>query len=59
LARDGLIDEYRIGVVSLLLGKGTPLFERLANRVPLRLVETRPLGDKIVLLRFLPDGSKP
>lgn len=58
LAEENLIDEYRIGVVSLVLGKGTHLFRDVTKSIPLRLVEARQLGHKIVLLRYLPPPAK-
>lgn len=58
LARENLIDEYRVGLVSMLVGGGRPMFSDIASRIPLRLVESRPLGDKITLLRYEPPATK-
>lgn len=40
LARLGLIDEYRLLIHPVALGKGLPLFSRLARQVDLRLVNS-------------------
>lgn len=52
LARENLLDEYRIGLVSMVLGKGTHLFRDVTSAIRLKLIESRPLGDKVVLLRY-------
>ncbi len=54
LLKEGLFDELRIGLVSILMGSGAPLFGELTSRAELTLLESRPLGDRIVLLRFAP-----
>jgi dihydrofolate reductase len=53
----GLIDEFRLGLNPLLLGKGTPLFARSGNELRLKLLEARPLETGIVLLRYAPLAS--
>ncbi len=47
----GLIDEYRARVYPVLLGGGTPFFAERRHRVDLELVESRPVGPKVVYLR--------
>ena len=47
-----LIDEYRLYVHPVVLGRGKPLFPRLDAPVSLRLVETRRFGSGVVLLRY-------
>ncbi|GLW57491.1 dihydrofolate reductase family protein [Kitasatospora phosalacinea] len=47
-----LIDEYRLRVYPVLLGGGTPFFPRRDRRVDLELVETRPLGPRVVHHRY-------
>jgi dihydrofolate reductase len=48
----GLIDEFRLALNPLLLGKGTPLFARSGNELRLKLLEARPFEAGIVLLRY-------
>lgn len=48
----GLIDEYRIRVLPVLVGGGLPFFARHGARVDLELVESRTLDSKVVYLRY-------
>lgn len=48
-----LIDEYQAVVHPVLLGGGMPFFPREGSQVALELAETRPIGDQVVLLRYL------
>ncbi|HSO92073.1 MAG TPA: dihydrofolate reductase family protein [Arthrobacter sp.] len=50
--RLGLIDEYRIYVHPVLIGRGTPLFHEEDATTPLRLLESRTFGNGVVLLRY-------
>ena len=54
LIRHGLFDEYRIGLVPVTTGEGNPLFKRDSEPLRLELVESRPLGDRCLLLRYQP-----
>ncbi|OAH12657.1 dihydrofolate reductase family protein [Streptomyces jeddahensis] len=47
-----LIDEYRLYVHPVLLGRGKRLFEQADTMTRLRLVETRTFGNGVVLLRY-------
>jgi dihydrofolate reductase len=47
-----LIDEYRLYVHPVLIGKGKPLFPRSEIRTSLQLAETRTFGNGVVLLRY-------
>jgi dihydrofolate reductase len=52
-----LIDEYRLYVHPVLLGRGTPLFRASDTRSSLRLVESRAFGNGVVLLRYVRAAS--
>jgi dihydrofolate reductase len=51
LAHD-LIDEFRLYVQPVILGRGRLLFQSWDGPVPLRLAESRPFGNGVVLLRY-------
>ncbi len=57
LIRHGLYDEYRIGLVPVTLGKGSPLFKADSETLRLELKDSRPLGDRCLLLRYKPAGE--
>jgi dihydrofolate reductase len=48
-----LIDEFRIGVTPHLLGAGTPLFKSSGQRRKLTLIDSRPLSNGTVILRYV------
>lgn len=52
LIAGGAVDVIGLNVHPILLGAGTPAFQGLAERVPLELVETRPLQHGCVLLLY-------
>lgn len=54
LIRHGLIDEYRLCLVPVVLGGGTPLFKPGLDRLRLKLIEARPLDSGCVILRYEP-----
>jgi dihydrofolate reductase len=54
LTRAVLVDEYRLFVYPVVLGRGRRLFEDLSRLPSLRLVEARPFASGIVLLRYRP-----
>jgi dihydrofolate reductase len=47
-----LIDEYRLYIHPVLIGRGKPLFPRSESMTSLRLAETRAFGNGVVLLRY-------
>jgi dihydrofolate reductase len=50
LVAAGIVDEYRLFVYPVVVGRGARLFE--ANDLSLRLLETKPFASGIVLLRY-------
>ena len=48
----GLVDEYRLTVVPVVLGGGKTLFNNLKQKHTLKLLETRPLKSGAVMLRY-------
>jgi dihydrofolate reductase len=48
----GLIDEYRIYLRPIVLGRGTPFFA--GPRPPLRLVANEPIGEDVIRLTYVP-----
>jgi dihydrofolate reductase len=50
--RHNLIDEYRLYVHPVLVGRGTPLFHPADGRTDLRLAGTRVFGNGVTQLRY-------
>jgi len=50
--RHDLIDEFRLYVHPVVIGRGKPLFPPSDARIDLQLVETRTFGNGVVLLRY-------
>jgi dihydrofolate reductase len=50
--RHDLIDEYRLYVHPVVLGRGNPLFQPEDSTTNLRLVESRVFGNGVVLLHY-------
>ncbi|WP_327272104.1 dihydrofolate reductase family protein [Streptomyces sp. NBC_01224] len=57
--RHDLIDEYRIYVHPVLIGRGKPLFPASDTRTHRRLAETRTFGNGVVLLRYERPAAAP
>jgi dihydrofolate reductase len=58
LMRLGLVDEYRLFVAPVILGNGNPLFRESDEAIRLRLVEARPFGSGVVMLRYAREVEK-
>ena len=58
LVEHDLVDELRLMVFPVVLGSGKRLFGNTNDKKPLRLVDSRTLGDGITLLTFQPVRKK-
>lgn len=54
LTQHGLIDEYTIVVVPIVLGSGRSLFEGVARNVPMKLTASRIFNNGNVVLTYVP-----
>lgn len=57
LIKDSLIDEYRLMVNPVVLGKGTPMFKDVQDKFDLKLVRTKTFSSGNVLLYYQPNGK--
>ena len=48
----GLVDEYRLGIAPLLLGRGNPLFKPADGRIDLKLLKSQPLENGGIVLYY-------
>jgi dihydrofolate reductase len=55
LFQHNLVDELRLMVFPVLLGGGMPLFKDGGERLPLRLVEAKPVGSGVLTLVYHPE----
>jgi dihydrofolate reductase len=58
LLEHDLVDEMRLMVYPVVLGSGKRLFGETSDKKPMRLVDSKTLGDGIMLLTFQPAGKK-
>jgi dihydrofolate reductase len=56
LTRDGLVDEFQVVVIPIILGKGRTMFDGLDAKLRLRLTKTRSFANGNVLLCYEPVG---
>jgi dihydrofolate reductase len=49
-----LVDELRLMVFAIVLGAGDRLFGELSDKKPMRLVDTRAVGDGVAILTYEP-----
>jgi dihydrofolate reductase len=54
----GLVDELRLLVYPVVLGAGDRLFGETEDKIPLRLVESRPLEEGLVGMVYAPAGAE-
>jgi len=47
-----LIEEYRLFVIPVVVGGGTPYFPPLDHAIELELLETRTFGSRVTYLRY-------
>jgi dihydrofolate reductase len=52
LIASGLVDEYRLFVYPVALGRGARLFEDATSVPNLKLVDSRPFRSGVVLMRY-------
>lgn len=55
LMQHDLVDEYRLMVFPVVLGKGKRLFNDGSDRHALRLVEAKPVGSGVLILIYHPE----
>jgi dihydrofolate reductase len=50
--RHDLIDEYRLYIHPIVIGRGKPMLQPSDAKIPLRLIETHTFSNGVVLLRY-------
>ena len=60
LIEHDLVDELRLMIYPVVLGAGARLFGETSNKKPMRLVDTRTVGDGIAILTYepVPDAER-
>src|SRR2546426_1237956 len=54
LIEHDLVDEFRLMVFAVVLGSGKRLFGETSNKKPLRLVDSKTVGDGVAILTYEP-----
>jgi len=54
LAPEGLIDEYQIALIPIVLGKGRTMFDGIKEKLTLKLTKTRAFANGVVMLWYEP-----
>ena len=54
LTQFGLVDEFQLNVLPIILGRGLPLFKNVEDRVDLKLLKTKTFGNGAVTLYYVP-----
>ena len=54
----GLIEEYRLAVYPVVLGKGTPLFKDVDHTLPLKLIDTKKFKSGVLLVTYQPQHAE-
>jgi dihydrofolate reductase len=57
LVENDLVDEFRLMVFPVVLGSGKRLFGETTDKKPLRLVDSKAVGDGVTILIYQPAGA--
>ncbi len=58
LVDEGLVDELRLMVFPVVLGSGKRLFDETSDKRPLRLADSKIVGDGVAILTYTPTSSR-
>jgi len=58
LIEHDLVDEFRLMVFPVVLGSGKRLFGETSDKKPLRLVDSKIVGDGVAILTYAPAGEE-
>jgi dihydrofolate reductase len=58
LVEHDLVDEFRLMVYPVVLGSGKRLFGETSDKKPLRLVDSKVVGDGVAILTYEPAGEE-